>query len=110
MSSKRLYLVVTVAILGYLIAWYISDSFDSEKVRGERVLICGASTGIGEGLAYQYARFGAKLVLVSRRKEALEKVAARCRELGAQQADYIIADLSTLDATQAMVKVCQNWY
>lgn len=46
------------------------------------VIITGASTGIGEELAYQLARQGAWLVLAARRINALERVAAEVRALG----------------------------
>ena len=45
-------------------------------------IITGASTGIGEELAYQLARQGAHLVLASRRVDELERVADKVRALG----------------------------
>ena len=42
------------------------------------VWIIGASTGIGEYLAYELASHGAKVVLSARRETELEKVKARC--------------------------------
>lgn len=42
------------------------------------VWITGASSGIGEGLAYEFARQGARVVLSARRPEILEAVRAKC--------------------------------
>ncbi len=41
------------------------------------VAITGASSGIGEAIAYEYARRGAALTLVARRGELLKKIAAK---------------------------------
>jgi short-subunit dehydrogenase len=49
------------------------------ELRGKRVLITGASRGIGESLAHAFARAGATVALVARTKDALETLAA---ELG----------------------------
>ena len=57
------------------------------------VLITGASSGIGEALAREYAAHGANLTLVARRKELLEQLAGTLRALGVQ-VQVIAKDLS----------------
>ena len=47
------------------------------------VVITGASSGIGEALAYRYAQRGCKLVLAARSRDKLDQVAEQCRKLGA---------------------------
>lgn len=37
-------------------------------------MVTGASTGIGEQLAYHYARFGAQIVITARREKVLQQV------------------------------------
>lgn len=48
------------------------------KLRGKVVWITGASSGIGEELAYQLAALGARLVLSARRENELERVKRSC--------------------------------
>jgi uncharacterized protein len=46
------------------------------ELRGKRVLITGASRGIGEALAHGFAERGANVALVARSADAIEKLAA----------------------------------
>jgi short-subunit dehydrogenase len=58
----------------------------SKMARGEtvrRIAITGASSGLGSGLALDYAAPGISLVLFARRIDQLEQVAAECRARGA---------------------------
>lgn len=50
----------------------------------ERVLLLGASSGIGKDLALAYARRGAKIFLLARRADVLEEVRKECEEAAAQ--------------------------
>ncbi len=50
------------------------DNYFKDKV----IWITGASSGIGEGLAYAFSAAGAKLILSSRRTDELERVRRAC--------------------------------
>ncbi|HEU4621887.1 MAG TPA: SDR family oxidoreductase [Burkholderiaceae bacterium] len=52
------------------------------SLNGRKVVITGASSGIGRATALAYASEGARLVLVARRREPLEDVAVQCEALG----------------------------
>lgn len=58
-----------------------------------RIIITGASSGLGEALALYYAREKNDLVLIARREEKLQKVADECLALGAT-IEIIVADVN----------------
>jgi short-subunit dehydrogenase len=62
---------------------------------GKTALITGASSGIGLELAKAFARRGANLVLVARRKDRLDAVAAQIRAESGINVAVVAQDLST---------------
>ncbi len=79
------------------------DALRSRHLREKRILITGASSGIGAALAVQCAQAGASVILVARREEALRSVAKEIQRQGGE-AEYIVADLSDLDACDRVVE------
>lgn len=69
---------------------------------GLRVLVTGASSGIGRALALRLAGKGARLVLVARRRAALDEVAAEIRGLGGE-ALPIVCDVGERAQVEAAV-------
>jgi len=51
-------------------------------VRGKIVWVTGASSGIGEYIAKEFAKYGAKLVLTARNESELQRVKQACLEIG----------------------------
>nr|XP_040039378.1 hydroxysteroid 11-beta-dehydrogenase 1-like protein [Gasterosteus aculeatus aculeatus] len=88
-------ILLSAACVAFLAARWTAPRFDAESLRGARVLVTGASTGIGEQMAYHYARFGAQVVITARRDKVLQKVAEECLRLGAQKALYVAADMAS---------------
>jgi NAD(P)-dependent dehydrogenase (short-subunit alcohol dehydrogenase family) len=60
---------------------------------GLRVLVTGASSGIGAGLAEEFARRGATVGICARRQDRLDEVLARCREYAPDSRRWV-CDLS----------------
>jgi NAD(P)-dependent dehydrogenase (short-subunit alcohol dehydrogenase family) len=75
------------------------------RLQGKYVLITGASQGLGRQLAISYAREGAAgLSIVARRKDALEEVRERIREVAPQtQVVVIVADLTAQEAVERVI-------
>jgi short-subunit dehydrogenase len=58
-----------------------------------RVVITGASSGIGRELSLAFAHQRAALLLTARRTELLQSLAEECRSLGAK-AEYVVGDVA----------------
>ncbi|NWZ70495.1 DHI1L protein, partial [Acrocephalus arundinaceus] len=91
-------------VVAGLIAFLWKDDFNPENLSGARVLVTGASAGIGEQIAYHYARFGAEIVLTARREAVLQKVMKKCQTLGAKKIFYIPADMSSPSEPEKVVQ------
>ncbi len=78
------------------------------QLSGKVVWITGASGGIGEGLALQAARRGAKLVLTARREAELERVRQSCPR--PQDVALLPADLEHLDDPDALAARAEAFF
>jgi NAD(P)-dependent dehydrogenase (short-subunit alcohol dehydrogenase family) len=72
------------------------------ELGGKRILLTGASSGIGEAGAEQLARHGATVVVVARRQDRLDALAERITTAGGT-AISIACDISDMDTVDALV-------
>ena len=69
------------------------------KLDNEIALITGGGTGIGFGIAKAFVNFGAKVIIVGRREEPLQK---SVKELG-HMADYRIYDVTKFEKSESLI-------
>ncbi|KAJ4974654.1 hypothetical protein NE237_007828 [Protea cynaroides] len=81
-----------------------------ENIKGKVVLITGSSSGIGEHLAYDYARKGAYLALVDIREDKLREVAEKAGQLGSPDVLVIRADVSKVDQCKQFIDDAVNHF
>jgi len=68
-------------------------------VRGQVVVVTGASAGLGRAIAHEFAERGAKVGLLARNPEVLEAAAEECREMGGE-ALAVPTDVSDAEAVE----------
>jgi short-subunit dehydrogenase len=78
------------------------------KIQGLRVIVTGASSGIGRELARELGRQGAKLVLVARRQQRLEELAAEIAPAGG--AEWVAGDITDPSVRQSAVYRAESRY
>ncbi|XP_076933882.1 11-beta-hydroxysteroid dehydrogenase B-like [Bidens hawaiensis] len=71
----------------------IYHMFFDEDIDNKVVVITGASSGIGEQIAYEYAKKRANLVLVARRDQRLRGISENARWFGAPNVLIMAADV-----------------
>ncbi|CAK8579127.1 unnamed protein product [Lathyrus sativus] len=99
-------IILPIIMLPYLffkLLIHVKKMVYKENMARKVVLITGAASGIGEQLAYEYARRGARLSLVDIRKENLVAVAEMARSLGSPDVIIIGADVSDVQESKRFV-------
>ncbi|NXD77746.1 DHI1 dehydrogenase, partial [Halcyon senegalensis] len=98
---------ILIPFLGLVLAfWFYSarENFKPEMLKGKRVIVTGASTGIGEQMAYHLARMGSHILITARTEAKLQKVVERCLELGAASARYVSGTMEDMAFAEHVVK------
>ncbi|MBO5895115.1 MAG: SDR family oxidoreductase [Alistipes sp.] len=73
-------------------------------LKDKRIVITGASSGIGEAMAREYAKMGAKVVMAARRSEELERIAAEIGNAGGSVA-FAACDVTKEEECKHLMEV-----
>ncbi|XVF63389.1 hypothetical protein PTKIN_Ptkin09bG0083600 [Pterospermum kingtungense] len=90
--------------------WLYNTLYNTEDMEDKVVIITGASSGIGEQIAYEYAKRRANLVLVARREHRLRAISENARLVGAKNVTVIAADVVKEDDCRRFVSETINLY
>lgn len=102
MVSERLRILGALVAIAVPCIYLLRRKLRRRKLASpERVLILGASSGVGHATAIQYARRGVKVCVVARRADKINALAAECGD----NCIAVAADLSVVDD---MVRVRQT--
>ena len=83
--------------------WRPREAFGNKKV-----LITGASQGLGEAIAYYVSSFGANVVLASRNVKNLEGVGKKCLENGAKAVEVVAFDALKPESAEMLAKAASE--
>ncbi|KAK3229880.1 hypothetical protein Dsin_001761 [Dipteronia sinensis] len=87
---------------------WLYNNLYTENMENKVVIITGASSGIGEQIAYEYAKRGANLVLVARREHRLRGISENARRMGAGHVIFIAADVVKEDECRRFISEAVN--
>lgn len=74
----------------------------------QRILLSGASSGLGRALAVELAGRGSRLVLNARRESELNETAASCRDAGAAEVRVVTGDIGVTGEAERIVRAAQE--
>ncbi len=77
----------------------------SSTIHNKVVWLTGATSGIGEALAYALAKDGAKLVLSARREDELKRVAKKCNSKTVFVLPLDLSDQSNVEEKKNEVQI-----
>lgn len=75
---------------------------------GARIVVVGATSGIGRAATAQFAALRCRLLLVARDEAELARLTARCRELGAAGVESCVADVGRPDDVERLERVAAS--
>ena len=79
----------------------LKDMYNPFSLSGKRILVTGASSGIGRAVAIECSKMGAAVILTARNEERLQET---LQQLEGDSHRYIAADLTNADALKQLAE------
>jgi short-subunit dehydrogenase len=79
------------------------------EIKDSRVIVTGASSGIGRAVSLELARAGAKLIAVARREDRLRKLADEIAAIGGR-VETVVGDVTDPQIRQRAIEAAQSHY
>lgn len=89
---------------------WVYGMFSADSMENKVVIVTGASSGLGEQIAYEYAKRGAILVLVARRDTRLHGISENARQMGARHVMIVAADVVKEEDCRRFITETVNFY
>ncbi|CAO2834194.1 unnamed protein product [Amaranthus hypochondriacus] len=89
---------------------WIYGMFYFQNMEDKVVIITGASSTLGEQIAYEYAKRGSILVLVARRETRLHGIGENARRMGAKHVMIVAADVVKEDECRRFINETITFY
>lgn len=80
--------------------------YNPYSLRGKKILVTGASSGIGRGIAIECSRIGASVIITGRNTERLQETL--CMMDHQQEHSIVIADLSSVEGVFTLADTVDN--
>jgi len=81
----------------------MKSDFNPFTLEGKRILVTGASSGLGNAIALDAARMGAEIVGLGRDSDRLEKMLNELQQISKKNHKSIIADLTLEDSIKSVI-------
>ena len=78
-------------------------------MKGKVAVVVGGTTGIGKAIAMEYARWGANVIAVSRRKEKCKEIADEIRKEGVETLEMAVDAQNMEQLNQLRDKVVEKF-
>src|SRR6266550_7362808 len=83
-------MVISGKLFGTLKCCSRKESSMAKKLAGKVALVTGASSGIGEATAIALAEEGARVAMLARRSDRLEKLVKRIKDAGGEAVPIVV--------------------